>query len=126
MATSSALATVGARADSVVTRVHHLVIGSINDIWSMSCREPRPLRMVAVAPPKTISGDWAIWAFFTAVIVLVTPGPAVIAATPIDLGALIQVDKPIVRARYEFAETGEPSLGGLVDGYLARAGVLGD
>jgi predicted GTPase len=50
----------------------------------------------------------------------------VIAATPIDLGALIQVNKPIVRARYEFAETGEPSLGGLVDDYLARAGVLGD
>ena len=50
----------------------------------------------------------------------------VIAATPIDLGALIEVNKPIVRARYEFAETGEPSLGGLVDDYLARAGVLGD
>ena len=50
----------------------------------------------------------------------------VIAATPIDLGALIQVNKPIVRARYEFAETGEPSLGALVDDYLAGAGVLGD
>ena len=50
----------------------------------------------------------------------------VIAATPIDLGALIQVNKPIVRARYEFAETGEPSLGALVDDYLARIGLLGD
>ncbi len=50
----------------------------------------------------------------------------VVAATPIDLGALIQVNKPVVRARYEFAETGEPSLAGLVDDYLARAGILGD
>jgi predicted GTPase len=50
----------------------------------------------------------------------------VIVATPIDLGALIQVNKPIVRARYEFAETGEPSLGALVDDYLARIGLLGD
>jgi predicted GTPase len=38
----------------------------------------------------------------------------VVAATPVDLARLIAVSKPIVRARYEFAETGEPTLGGLV------------
>ena len=32
----------------------------------------------------------------------------------------------MVRARYEFAETGAPSLGALLDNYLARAGVPND
>jgi predicted GTPase len=50
----------------------------------------------------------------------------VVAATPIDLAALIEIGKPIVRARYEFAEAGEPSLGALVDGFLERVGLLGD
>ena len=43
----------------------------------------------------------------------------VVAATPIDLAALIAVNKPIVRARYEFAEAGEPTLGAVVDAFLA-------
>jgi predicted GTPase len=46
----------------------------------------------------------------------------VVAATPVDLARLIAVSKPIVRARYEFAETGEPTLGGLVDAWLKRFG----
>jgi predicted GTPase len=44
----------------------------------------------------------------------------VVAATPIDLTRLIQVNKPIIRARYEFAETAEPGLGALVDDWLER------
>ena len=43
----------------------------------------------------------------------------VVAATPVDLARLIAVDKPIVRARYEFEEASEPGLGALVDGWLA-------
>jgi predicted GTPase len=50
----------------------------------------------------------------------------VVAATPIDLAALLDIDKPIVRARYEFAEAGEPTLGALVDGFLERVGLLGN
>jgi predicted GTPase len=44
----------------------------------------------------------------------------VVAATPLDLAALIAIDKPVVRARYDFAEAGEPTLGSLVDAFLAR------
>jgi predicted GTPase len=44
----------------------------------------------------------------------------VVAATPLDLAALIALDKPVVRARYEFADAGEPTLGSLVDAFLAR------
>lgn len=44
----------------------------------------------------------------------------VVAATPIDLARLISIDKPVVRARYEFADAGEPTLGSLVDTFLAR------
>ena len=46
----------------------------------------------------------------------------VVSATPIDLAALIAVRKPVVRARYEFAEAGEPTLGSVVDGFLERIG----
>lgn len=42
----------------------------------------------------------------------------VVAATPCDLGALIDINKPVVRARYEFAEDGEPGLGSLIETFL--------
>ena len=45
----------------------------------------------------------------------------VVAATPIDLRHLITVETPIIRARYEFVEAGEPTLGTLIDACLARA-----
>jgi predicted GTPase len=44
----------------------------------------------------------------------------VVAATPIDLAARLHLDVPVVRARYELADAGEPTLGALVDGFLAR------
>jgi predicted GTPase len=44
----------------------------------------------------------------------------VVAATPLDLGALIALEKPVVRARYEFEDAGEPTLGSIVDAFLAR------
>ncbi len=43
----------------------------------------------------------------------------VVAGTPVDLGRLLAADKPVVRARYDFAEAAEPGLGGVVDGWLA-------
>jgi predicted GTPase len=46
------------------------------------------------------------------------PADAVITATPCDLAALIAIDKPVFRAGYEFAETGEPALGALIDRFL--------
>jgi predicted GTPase len=42
----------------------------------------------------------------------------VVAATPCNIGALMEIDKPVVRARYEFAEVGEPGLGSLIDTFL--------
>ncbi|WP_455220536.1 cyclic 2,3-diphosphoglycerate synthase [Kaarinaea lacus] len=42
----------------------------------------------------------------------------VVAATPCDLGALIEISKPIVRVRYEFAEVGEPKLSSLIEKFL--------
>ncbi len=44
----------------------------------------------------------------------------VVAATPIDLAALIAVNKPIVRARYEFADVDSPGLADHVMAFLAR------
>ncbi|HXZ01827.1 MAG TPA: cyclic 2,3-diphosphoglycerate synthase [Stellaceae bacterium] len=49
----------------------------------------------------------------------------VIAATPIDLARLIRVDMPVVRARYAFADAGEPRLAPLIDGFLAGRGADG-
>ncbi|HME72100.1 MAG TPA: cyclic 2,3-diphosphoglycerate synthase [Myxococcota bacterium] len=45
----------------------------------------------------------------------------VVAATPINLATLVHPRTPIVRARYEYADAGEPTLGSVVDAFLARA-----
>jgi predicted GTPase len=44
----------------------------------------------------------------------------VVSATPIDLAALITIDKPVVRARYDLAEMDDPGLGAAVDARLPR------
>ena len=54
------------------------------------------------------------------------PADVIVSGTPIDLAALVPLDKPVVRARYEFAEVEEPGLGALVDGFLARVGLGGE
>jgi hypothetical protein len=41
-------------------------------------------------------------------------------APPVDLARLVPIDKPLVRARYEFMETAAPDLAGYVDDWLAR------
>lgn len=47
-----------------------------------------------------------------------TPADVVISATPIDLASLIKVNKPIIRARYEFAEGEDPGLGDYLKQFL--------
>lgn len=42
----------------------------------------------------------------------------IVAGTPIDLGALLKIDRPVVRARYEFEEADQPGLGEAVDKFL--------
>jgi predicted GTPase len=46
----------------------------------------------------------------------------VVAATPIDLAAHLGLATPVVRARYEFADAGEPTLGAFVDAFLRGPG----
>jgi predicted GTPase len=43
----------------------------------------------------------------------------VVSGSPIDLAALLELELPVVRARYEFCEVDEPGLGALVDAFLA-------
>jgi predicted GTPase len=42
----------------------------------------------------------------------------VVSATPADLARLIPIDKPVVRARYVFAEMDTPGLSEIVDGFI--------
>lgn len=42
----------------------------------------------------------------------------VISATTADLAELIDINKPVVRARYEFSEAGEPGLGEILETFL--------
>ncbi|MCC7538417.1 MAG: carbamate kinase [Deltaproteobacteria bacterium] len=49
------------------------------------------------------------------------PADLVLSATPMDLGALIRVDKPIVRVRYSVEPVGGPDLDALLDPIVARA-----
>ena len=51
------------------------------------------------------------------------PAEVVVAATPIDLESLVGIDKPVVRARYEYADLETPGLAGVVDTFLRRRGL---
>ncbi len=44
----------------------------------------------------------------------------VVAGTPIDLAALLDLDRPVVRARYRFEEDAEPGLAGVLDEFVER------
>jgi predicted GTPase len=70
-----------------------------------------------------LSADVAMQAVFEAYphIGKVLPVDLVIAATPADLARLLRIEKKVVRARYAFAETGEPRLSTLVDAFVDRA-----
>jgi predicted GTPase len=43
-----------------------------------------------------------------------------VTGTPIDLAALVPLKKPVVRARYGFAEAGKPGLKAEIDAFLDR------
>ncbi len=45
---------------------------------------------------------------------------AVVSATPIDIAALIEINKPVVRVRYEYADAGAPTLTELVEQFLVE------
>jgi predicted GTPase len=48
----------------------------------------------------------------------------VVAGTPSDLSRILALDKPVVPARYEFAEVGEPAPSRLIEDFLQRRGML--
>ncbi len=65
-----------------------LTNGETKGRWSISCSEPEPQRSSGARPPSTQTGEPLAWAPAIALIPLVTPGPAVSAATPIPRVAL--------------------------------------
>lgn len=52
------------------------------------------------------------------------PADVVVTATPCDLAALIEIDKPVIRASYEFEEMGEPLLSGLIENFLREKNLI--
>jgi predicted GTPase len=48
------------------------------------------------------------------------PADVVVSATPMDLGRLITTNKPVARARYDYAEAERPGLAGRLDVFLER------
>ncbi len=44
----------------------------------------------------------------------------VVTGTPVDLASLLQLEKPVVRARYEFSELVAPGLGDMIDEFVNR------
>ncbi len=44
----------------------------------------------------------------------------VVSATPCDLAALLELSLPVVRVRYDYADTSEPTLGAFLDDFLTR------
>jgi hypothetical protein len=67
-----------------------LVTGATNGTWSTSWSEPWPQRKSGARPPSTSIGEPLACAEAIALIPLVTPGPAVRAATPGRRVALAQ------------------------------------
>ncbi len=59
-----------------------LVTGETNGMWSISWSPPEPQRPSGARPPSTTSGERLNSAPVIALMPLVTPGPAVSAATP--------------------------------------------
>ena len=55
-----------------------------------------------------------------------TKADTLVMATPCDLRTLIEIDKPVARVGYEFADLGEPGLGSLVRDFLRRRGLNKD
>jgi predicted GTPase len=51
------------------------------------------------------------------------PCDVVVVGTPIDLSRLVRIRQPVVRARYELQEIGQPDLATLVGDFLGRSGV---
>jgi predicted GTPase len=49
----------------------------------------------------------------------------VVSATPVDLSHLLEIDKKVVRARYEFVEVGEPKLSSIIDAFVERTACSG-
>ena len=47
-----------------------------------------------------------------------------VTATPCDLGALIEINKPVIRVSYEFCEAGDPGLGSLIEVFLRERNKL--
>lgn len=45
---------------------------------------------------------------------------AVLSATPLDLAAMVRLNKPILRVRYDYADAGEPTLGRLIGEFMER------
>jgi predicted GTPase len=50
------------------------------------------------------------------------PADVIVAGTPADLARIMRLNKPVVRARYEYAEVGEPRLSAVVGAFLDRTG----
>jgi predicted GTPase len=48
------------------------------------------------------------------------PADVVVSASPVELRHLVSLNKPVVRARYEFAEVERPGLAGRLDEFLKR------
>jgi len=47
----------------------------------------------------------------------------IVAATPTDLERILPLEKPVVRARYDYAESGTTTVGGTVDEFLRAKGL---
>lgn len=51
--------------------------------------------------------------------ILASDADVVVCGSPIDLGALIEIDRPVIRVRYGYEEVDDPGLGAIVDSFVA-------
>ena len=52
------------------------------------------------------------------------PADLVVVGTPVDLGRILKINKPMVRVRYELQEIGKPNLEDILDEFLRKIGKI--
>ncbi len=53
-----------------------------------------------------------------------SPADLVVVGTPVDLGRILKINKPMVRVRYELQEIGKPNLEDILDEFLRKIGKI--
>ncbi len=86
--------------------------------WGAGCAAARKAGAAGIGPVLMLRGDSPQERATLTLAIDGADAAIVVSATPHDLAAALPLTKPVVRARHEFRETGEPGLWSYVEHFL--------